>query len=153
MFSKSAGDGTVFGVEDVRAVQDRLLNPAKMKAHYEGQLDSAFAAFGAANKYDQAERLIAKDIENCVVKHPTWVNERDTIERMFEVALQAALKGGMSEPLALQWFGQKDLSDAVITCAAHFEKAGFSQTEQIECVGKFVEKLSNAQIKAQARRP
>lgn len=151
VFSKSAGGGTVFGVEDAQVVRDRLLNPAKMKAHHEGQLDSTLAAFGAANRYDQAERLIAKDIENCVVKHPTWVGEKDTIEKMFEVALQAALKGGMSESLALQWLGQKDLSDAIITSAAHFEKVEFSKAEQIECVSKFIEKLAKAQIRAQVR--
>ena len=70
---------------------------------------------------------------------------------MFEVALQAALNGGMSEPLALQWLGQKNLSDAIITSAAHFEKAEFSKTEQIECVGKFTEKMARAQIRAQVR--
>jgi|Cruoilmetagenom7_1024161.scaffolds.fasta_scaffold00298_18 hypothetical protein len=151
VFSKSAGGGTVFGIEDAHVVRDRLLNPAKMRAHYEGQMDRAFAEFGAANRYDQAERLIAKDIENSVVKHPTWVSDKGSIEKMFETALQAALKGGMSEPLALQWLGQKDLSDAIITSAAHFEKVEFSKAEQIECVGQFTEKLAKAQIKAQMR--
>lgn len=102
VFSKSAGGGTVFGVEDAQVVRGRFLNPAKMKDHLDGQLKSAFAQFNAAVRYDRAERLIAKDIETGVVKHPTWVNKRDTIEKMFEVTLHAALKAGMSEPLALQ---------------------------------------------------
>lgn len=151
VFSQSAGGGTAIAVEDAKVVQDMLLNPAKMKAHCEEQVDSALAEFRAANRYDQAVRLIANDIENCVVMHPTWVSEKDTINKMFEVTLQAALRGGMSKPLALQWLGQKDLSDAIITSAAHFEKVEFSKAEQIECVGKFTEKLAKAQIRAQLR--
>ena len=151
VFSKSVAGGTVFGVEDAKVVRERLLDSAKMKAHYEGQLDSALAAFSTANRYAQAERHSVKDIENCVVKHPTWVGDNGSVEEMFEVALQAALKGGMIESLALQWLGQKDLSDALITSAAHFEKAEMSRAEQFESIGKFTEKLAKAQIRAQVR--
>lgn len=151
VFTKSVGGGTIIGVEDSKVVQDRLLNPAKMKAHCEKQVDSAISEFRAATRYDQAVRLIVKDIQNCVVIHPTWVSEEDTVKKMFEVTLQAALRGGMSKPLALQWLGQKDLSDAILTSAAHFESAEFSKTEQIECVGKFTEKLAKAQMRAQLR--
>lgn len=151
VFSKSSGGGTVFSVEDAQVVRDRLLNPEKMKAHYEGKINSAFAAFGAENRYDQAERLIVNDIQNGLVKHPTWVSDKVTLDKMFEAALHSALRVGMSEPLALQWLGQKDFSDAIITSAAHFEKVEFGIAEQIECVGKLTEKLAKVQIRAQMR--
>lgn len=151
VFSKSAGGGTVFGVDDAQAVRDRLLNPAKMKDHLDDQLKSAFSQFSAEQRYEQAERNIAKDIENGVEQYPSWIAERDSVKQLLEVAVQAALKAGMSENLALHWLEQNDVTAGIYTSAAHFEKVGFGKAEQVKCTGKFIEKLAKGQLRAQQR--
>ena len=152
VFIRATRGGTIINAEDERLVTERVQDRDKMEAHLHKSIMNDLEALSREERYDRAERLTVKDIQDEVVKVPSWGLDEVRMRRLISATTDAAIRSGMNETLAVLWLRQQDVLAAVLTSAAQFEIAGFTQSEQVDCACAFTEKLAKAQLKAQARR-
>ena len=143
VFCPALRGGTSFGIERAKEVRDRVLDRPAMERH----VASGLRAAADGLKQAEAERSIARDIQQGVVRQPSWGDDRQAVADLLEAVFEAVQGAGMSPEIAGRWLQHKDVSDCVSTSAAQFEMAGFDRPGQIACAARFAARLAGAQIR------
>ncbi|MBA6099670.1 hypothetical protein H4C80_21445 [Pseudomonas juntendi] len=120
---------------------------AMLRGYLRGKVGKARAA------YVSAEQEAMKAIQQGTKKVPTWLHDTEWQKQLVAESKKAAQAAGMTPIQSSSWFSQHDITDAVLTVTACFERHGFSKAEQIVGTSDFVKKLAQQQLKQKSAKP
>ena len=97
--------------------------------------------------YEKAERKTLDVISRGERDYPSWIYDISWQKTFARSTLDEAIKAGMSEEQATNWFSQQEVADTIMTLTAQLEKASFSKLEQISGAMEFTGKLAAVQVR------
>lgn len=100
----------------------------------------------ARNAYLGAEQQATDAIQQDHRLTPSWVGKPQIRKTLDSEVLKAVIEAGMTAPQGNEWLAREDVTAAMLTTAACFEKADFSKSEQIVGTCDFLKRLAGAQL-------
>ena len=111
-----------------------------LKGYLKGKASSTFARFEAA------ETATARSVLEGVVEHPSWITQNALANQLAREIVKDAVKSGMTEEGAREWFSHPSIRGSISTMAANLERQGFSFSEQVAGAAQFAEKLVGVEL-------
>jgi hypothetical protein len=112
-----------------------------LKGYLKGKASSTFARFKAAEAAT-ARSMLEGDFE-----HPSWITDNALANQSARGIVKDAVKRGMTEERAREWFSRPYIRGGIATMAANLERQGFSLAEQIAGAAQFAEKLGEVELR------
>lgn len=118
-----------------------LLGFFALKGYLKGKATSAFA------RYNAAETATANAVLEGQFAHPSWIGQNSVANQLAIEIVRDAVKRGMAEDAAKEWFSHPSIRGSISTMAANLEKQGFSVPEQFAGAAQFAKKLEGVDFK------
>ena len=118
-----------------------------LKGYLKGKASSTLARFKAA------ETATARSILEGTLQHPSWITQNALANQLAREIVKDAVKRGMTETRAREWFSRPPVRSSIATMAANLEKQGFSVSEQIAGAAQFAEKLAGFELRSASNDP
>ena len=113
-----------------------------LKGYLKGKATSTYARFKTA------ETATARSLLEGAVEYPSWIAQNAFANQLAREIVKDAVKSGLTESEAQEWFSRPSIRGSIVTMAANLERQGFSVSEQIAGAAQLAEKLVAIELRS-----